>query len=94
MLLFGFAIRSVYIESCGMFVRGGVYVVVRDSMGPFMAKLSVSALVFDYRGFGRSEGKPTEAGVLADARAACEKVRSGIGRRSSKLKENRVSPLE
>ncbi len=31
-----------------MFVRGGVYVVVRDSMGPAMARLSVSALVFDY----------------------------------------------
>lgn len=47
-LLFGFAIRSIYLESCGMFVRGGVYVVVRDSMGPSMAKLSVSALVVDY----------------------------------------------
>jgi len=31
-----------------MFVRGGVYIVVKDSMGPFMARLSVSALVFDY----------------------------------------------
>ncbi len=47
-LLFGFAIRSIYLESCGMFVRGGVYVVVRDAMGPHTAKLSVSALVVDY----------------------------------------------
>lgn len=47
-MLFSFAVRSVYLESCGMFVRGGVYVVVRDSMGRFMARLSVSALVFDY----------------------------------------------
>jgi amino acid transporter len=47
-LLFGFAIRSIYMESCSMFVRGGVYVVVRDSIGPKMAKLSVSALVVDY----------------------------------------------
>src|SRR5437588_438307 len=47
-MLFSFAVRSVYMESCGMFVRGGVYVVVRDSMGPFLARLSVSALVFDY----------------------------------------------
>src|SRR4051795_8935809 len=47
-MLFSFAVRSVYMESCGMFVRGGVYVVVRDSMGPFLAKLSVSALVVDY----------------------------------------------
>src|SRR6202795_1005306 len=47
-MLFSFAVRSVYLESCSMYVRGGVYVVVRDSMGPAMAKLSVSALVFDY----------------------------------------------
>jgi amino acid transporter len=47
-MLFSFAVRSIYLESCSMFVRGGVYVVVRDSMGPFMAKLSVSALVVDY----------------------------------------------
>src|ERR1700693_3673713 len=47
-MLFSFAVRSVYMESCSMYVRGGVYVVVRDSMGPAMAKLSVSALVFDY----------------------------------------------
>ncbi len=47
-MFFSFAVRSIYLESCSMFVRGGVYVVVRDSMGPFMAKLSVSALVFDY----------------------------------------------
>ncbi len=47
-MLFAFAVRSIYMESCGMFVRGGVYVVVRDSMGPLMAKISVSALVVDY----------------------------------------------
>src|SRR4051794_40662976 len=47
-MLFSFAVRSIYLESCSMFVRGGVYVVVRDSMGPTMAKLSVSALVVDY----------------------------------------------
>jgi amino acid transporter len=47
-MLFSFAVRSVYLESCSMFVRGGVYVVVRDSIGPNMAKLSVSALVVDY----------------------------------------------
>src|SRR5215469_11719421 len=47
-MVFSFAVRSVYMESCSMYVRGGVYVVVRDSMVPVMAKLSVSALVFDY----------------------------------------------
>src|SRR6185369_15509638 len=47
-MLFSFAVRSVYLVCCSMYVRGGVYVVVHDSMGPVMAKLSVSALVFDY----------------------------------------------
>src|ERR1700687_3820852 len=47
-MLFSFAVRSVYMESSSMFVRGGVYVVVRDAMGPFVARLSVSSLLFDY----------------------------------------------
>src|SRR5438045_9519785 len=47
-MLFSFAVRSIYLESCSMYVRGGVYVVVRDAMGPFLARLSVSAMIFDY----------------------------------------------
>src|SRR5215216_4926411 len=47
-MLFAFAVRSIYMESSSMFVRGGVYVVVRDAMGPFVARMSVSALLFDY----------------------------------------------
>jgi amino acid transporter len=47
-MVFSFAVRSIYMESSSMFVRGGVYVVVRDAMGPFVARLSVSALLFDY----------------------------------------------
>lgn len=33
-------------------------------------RLRVSVLIFDYRGYGRSEGSPSEQGVLQDARAA------------------------
>ena len=47
-MLFSYAVRSVYIESCTMFVRGGVYRVVKQAMGGIPAKLSVSALLFDY----------------------------------------------
>jgi amino acid transporter len=47
-MLFSYAVRSVYIESSAMFVRGGVYRVVKEAMGGTMAKLSVSALLFDY----------------------------------------------
>src|SRR5881628_548515 len=32
-MLFSYAVRAVYIESCSMFVRGGVYRVVREAMG-------------------------------------------------------------
>src|SRR5436309_5254340 len=47
-LMFSYGMRSVYIESCSLFVRGGVYRVVKEAMGGFLAKLSVSALLFDY----------------------------------------------
>ena len=47
-MLFSYAVRAVYIESSAMFVRGGVNRVVKEAMGGTMAKLSVSALLFDY----------------------------------------------
>jgi amino acid transporter/nucleotide-binding universal stress UspA family protein len=47
-LFFSYAVRSVYIESSALFIRGGVYRVVKEAMGGFLAKLSVSALMFDY----------------------------------------------
>jgi amino acid transporter len=47
-MLFSYAVRAVYIESCSMFVRGGVYRVVREALGGTAAKVSVSALLFDY----------------------------------------------
>jgi len=47
-MLFSYAVRAVYVESCTMFTRGGVYRVVKDAIGGGLAKLSVSALMFDY----------------------------------------------
>src|SRR5262245_48628369 len=47
-LLFSSAVRLVYVESCSLFVRGGVYRVVKTAMGGFLGKLAVSALMFDY----------------------------------------------
>src|SRR5258706_12872394 len=55
-MLFAYAVRSVYVESCTMFTRGGVYRVVKHAevalfgnrLGGLTAKLSVSALMFDY----------------------------------------------
>lgn len=47
-MLFSYAVRSVYIESCSMYVRGGVYRIVKESLGRTFAKVAVSALLFDY----------------------------------------------
>src|SRR6201997_3406638 len=47
-MLFSYAVRAVYVESCSMFVRGGVYRSVKQSLGGTLAKFSVSALMFDY----------------------------------------------
>ena len=47
-MLFSYAVRALYIESSAMFVRGGVYRVVKSALGGTLAKLSVSALLFDY----------------------------------------------
>ncbi|MGH9606244.1 MAG: amino acid permease, partial [Terracidiphilus sp.] len=47
-MLFSFAVCSVYVESCSMFTRGGVYRVVKEALGGTFAKISVSALMFDY----------------------------------------------
>src|SRR4030088_1639031 len=47
-MLFSYAVRAVYVESCSMFVRGGVYRAVKQALGGALAKFSVSALMFDY----------------------------------------------
>src|SRR3954452_17303518 len=47
-MLFSYAVRALYIESSTMFTRGGVYRVVKEAMGGTMAKISVSALIFDF----------------------------------------------
>jgi amino acid transporter len=47
-MFFSYTVRWVYIESCTLFVRGGVYRAVREALGRFAAKIAVSALLFDY----------------------------------------------
>ena len=48
-------------------------------------RMGVAVMGFDYRGYGRSEGTPSEAGVLADARAA----RAWLARRAG-IAENQI----
>jgi len=47
-VLFAYSVRAVYVESCSMFTRGGVYRIVKEALGGTFAKISVSALMFDY----------------------------------------------
>jgi hypothetical protein len=55
-----------------------------DVLETLHRRVGASVLMFDYRGYGRSEGKPGEAGVLADARAARAWLaqRAGIDQRN------------
>jgi len=47
--------------------RGDILRTLRDRVG-------ASVFIFDYRGYGRSEGRPNEPGILKDARAARSKL--------------------
>ncbi|MGH9414693.1 MAG: APC family permease, partial [Terriglobales bacterium] len=47
-MLFSYAVQALYIESSTMFVRGGVYRVVKEALGSTLAKVAVSALMFDF----------------------------------------------
>lgn len=42
-------------------------------------QLGLAVLIFDYPGYGRSGGKPSEAGMYAAARAACDHLTEGRG---------------
>ena len=46
-----------------------------DNMLLFNKRLGVNTLIIDYRGYGRSEGKPSEQGMYLDAEAALEYLR-------------------
>jgi len=50
--------------------NGGNVAYWSDVLFNLYSQVGVSALLFDYRGYGRSEGSPSEAGLLLDARAA------------------------
>lgn len=44
-----------------------------------LLRLKVNIFAFDYRGFGRSDGTPTEVGVYSDVRAALDHTVKAIG---------------
>lgn len=50
--------------------NGGNLTYWAKEVGRLRDELGASVLIFDYRGYGQSEGQPTIAGILDDARAA------------------------
>src|SRR6202166_966015 len=44
-MLFSFAVRSVYLESCSMYVRGGGYVVVHESSGKALRIMQITTVM-------------------------------------------------
>jgi len=65
--------------------NGGNVALWADVLRILHDRMGVTAMGFDYRGYGRSEGTPSEAGVLADARAA----RTWLARRAG-IAENQI----
>jgi uncharacterized protein len=59
--------RVVVLFACG---NAGNISYRAERLLDFCQRQRVSLLAFDYRGYGLSEGKPNESGVLMDARAA------------------------
>lgn len=67
----GGALEPVETKTTLLFLHGNAgnishrYEIVRD-----FVKLPVNVLIIDYRGYGKSEGSPSEQGLYTDARAA------------------------
>lgn len=50
-----------------------------DNIREIHQRLGIGVFIFDYRGYGLSEGRPTEAGLYRDARAARETLAGVLG---------------
>jgi amino acid transporter len=73
-MCFSYCVRWVYIESCTLFIRGGVYRVVREALGRLAAKIAVSALMFDYVLTGPISGVSAGQYIVGLGVAAVEAV--------------------
>lgn len=56
-----------------------------EFMKVLQKELNVASLIVDYRGYGKSEGKPTIEGAIADVRAASRELASRTGREEKDL---------
>src|SRR5262249_53233419 len=69
--LHGWFVPHAHPRAVALFAHGnGGNLSHRSDLLRELHDMGVAVLAFDYRGYGRSEGSPSEAGILADARAA------------------------
>jgi uncharacterized protein len=74
--------RAAILFACG---NGGNKSYWSEEFAKLNVEFRCTVFGFDYRGYGQSEGSPSEKGVLADARAARRKLAELAG-----IPENRV----
>jgi len=70
--LHGWYVRHAQPRAHALLLHGnaGNVTLLAETLRILNRRHQLAVLALDYRGYGRSEGKPTEAGVLLDARAA------------------------
>ena len=78
----GKAPRAVVLFTHG---NGGNITSRRHVIRLFRDQMNATVLVFDYRGYGRSSGTPSERGILNDARAARKWLATRTGVRESDI---------
>ena len=74
--------RAVVLFACG---NAGNISYRAERLGEFCRRQRAALMAFDYRGYGLSEGKPTEKGVLMDARAARAWLATRAGMNQSEI---------
>jgi fermentation-respiration switch protein FrsA (DUF1100 family) len=70
--LHGWYVRHAQPRAHALLLHGnaGNVTLLADTLRILNRRHQLALLALDYRGYGRSEGQPTEAGILMDARAA------------------------
>jgi fermentation-respiration switch protein FrsA (DUF1100 family) len=56
-----------------------------DTLGELRRELDANVFIFDYRGYGHSEGRPNEAGCIADGLAAQRWLADRLGLQTSEV---------
>lgn len=71
-----FHLVSITAANLLFFHGNGEIVADYDQLGPLYNKLGANLLAVDYRGYGRSDGRPTVSGMMADCHAIFAYVRN------------------